>query len=418
VNSFKFLHAADVHLDSPLRGLSRYEGVPVDRVRGATREALQNLVEAALREQVAFVIIAGDLYDGDWDDFSTGLYFCSAMGRLKRAGIKVVLLYGNHDAESVITRSLPWPDNVARFDTRKAETILLDDVRTALHGRGFQDRQTRENLAATYPPPKAGWFNIGVLHTALTGEEGHESYAPCSLEELAAKNYDYWALGHVHVHRVLARNPHIVFCGNLQGRNIRETGPKGAVLVTVEGGAIADTKHLSLDVVRWSLLDIVASNLGSIEDLNQRIRGEFVQALQEADGRALMVRVVIRGATGLHAELMRREHTLRASLQGTANGLSNEIWIEKVCLQTSAARNTRSGAGALASDLEQMLQEEFRSGQLEAEVKPYLDEFLHKLPPGIGEAGSTLDRLRAGELDGFLQDSMTALLCRLSDEAV
>ncbi len=419
MNSFKFIHAADVHLDSPLQGLSRYDGVPVRQVRSATREALQNLVEAALREQVAFVVIAGDLYDGDWGDFSTGLYFCAAMGRLERAGIRVVLLFGNHDAESVITRKLPLPANVSVFDARKSHTILVEDVQTALHGRSFKDRQTTENLAVTYPLPKANWFNIGVLHTALAGEDGHETYAPCSLDELTAKNYDYWALGHVHTHKILARDPFIVFSGNLQGRNIRETGPKGAVLVTVRNGSVIAAEHLALDVVRWCLLEISAADLNSVDDLHRCAREEFIRALQnEADGRPILVRILVRGATSLHAQLLHHEPALRAEMLGIAAALSNEIWIEKISVLTQAVSAASTAKDAvLAADLQQLLLAGMQDGGIAAEVKTHLDEFIHKLPPGLGEAGSSLDQIRRGNMNEFLQSSMAALLARLADEA-
>ena len=173
MTAFKFIHAADIHLDSPLRGLSRYEGVPAEDVRIATRTALGNLVDAAIEEQVAFLIIAGDLYDGDWPDFGTGLFFCAAMGRLEKAGIDVYLLYGNHDAESVLTRKLPLPANVHVFGTRKPVTFVHDATGAALHGWSYREKDTRDNLAAAYPAPLANRLNIGVLHTALGGRPPH-----------------------------------------------------------------------------------------------------------------------------------------------------------------------------------------------------------------------------------------------------
>ena len=153
MTAFKLIHAADIHLDSPLRGLSRYEGVPAEDVRIATRTALGNLVDAAIEEQVAFLIIAGDLYDGDWPDFGTGLFFCAAMGRLEKAGIEVYLLYGNHDAKSVLTRKLPLPANVHVFGTRKPVTFVHDATGAALHGWSYREKDTRDNLAAAYPRP-------------------------------------------------------------------------------------------------------------------------------------------------------------------------------------------------------------------------------------------------------------------------
>ena len=190
------------------------------------------LVGLAIEEQVDFLIFAGDLYDGDWRDYNTGLFFAKQMGRLKKKGIPVYLLHGNHDAESQITRRLELPDNVHVFGTRKPETFALDELKVALHGQSFRQRDITENLVPDYPAPVSGAFNIGVLHTGLGGMGGHENYAPCAMEDLINKGYNYWALGHVHKASVLHKKPHVVFPGNLQGRHARETGAKGATGLT------------------------------------------------------------------------------------------------------------------------------------------------------------------------------------------
>ena len=184
---FKFIHAADIHLDSPLRGLSQYDGAPVDLLRSATRQAFTRLVDISLEEEASFVIIAGDLYDGEWRDFNTGLFFVAEMNRLRQKGIRCFLLQGNHDAESQLTKNLPLPDNVSVFGTRKAETFVLDDIQVAVHGHSFKQRDTFENLATDYPDPNSGAFNIGVLHTGLEGYAAHAKYAPCTLNQLKAK---------------------------------------------------------------------------------------------------------------------------------------------------------------------------------------------------------------------------------------
>ncbi len=240
----KFIHAADIHLDSPLTGLSAYVDAPVEMLRTATRDAFTNLVTEAIELQVDFMVIAGDLYDGTWKDHNTGVYFCKEMGRLKRASIPVYVLFGNHDAESEMTKKLQLPDNVFTFETRKPTTFRLEHLKVALHGHSFKEKETTENLVTGYPAPVQGMFNIGVLHTALEGNSAHANYAPCSLDELHAKGYNYWALGHVHEHQIWKGASTVVFPGNLQGRHIRETGPRGAVLVTADETGIQEIKRL------------------------------------------------------------------------------------------------------------------------------------------------------------------------------
>jgi len=190
MTSFRFVHTGYIHLDSPLKGLADYERGAAERIRMATREAFDNLVSQVIDEEASFVIIAGDLYDGDWRDYQTGLYFVRQMGRLARARIPAFLLYGNHDAESQITRRLTLPDNVKVFSTRKPETFELKSLGVALHGQGFRQRDIDVNLVLSYPEPIASMFNIGVLHTGLGGMGGHANYAPCALDDLVNKGYD------------------------------------------------------------------------------------------------------------------------------------------------------------------------------------------------------------------------------------
>ncbi|MCL4245062.1 MAG: DNA repair exonuclease, partial [Candidatus Dadabacteria bacterium] len=291
MESFRFIHTADIHLDSPLRGLEGMEGPAVERIRTATRKAFTNLVTEAVEREVDFVVIAGDLYDGDWRDYRTGLFFVAQMGRLARAGIPAFILYGNHDAESQITRRLTLPDNVKTFSAKKPETYVLEDIGAALHGQGYHKRDVTENLAASYPDPVPGAFNIGVLHTGMGGMGGHENYAPCALAELVARGYDYWALGHVHQGSVLHERPHIVFPGNLQGRHVRETGPKGGHLITVEDNEITSFETLRTDVVRWEILKVDAGGCERISDAVEPVRSALEEAIKSrADRRKLACR--------------------------------------------------------------------------------------------------------------------------------
>ncbi|MCI5157684.1 MAG: DNA repair exonuclease, partial [Candidatus Electrothrix sp. AUS1_2] len=253
---FKFIHAADIHLDSPLRGLSRYESAPADSIRAACRRAFENLVDLAIEEEAAFVLLAGDLYDGDWKDYSTGIFLSKQMGRLGRHNIRVFAVSGNHDAANRMTKSLDSPSNMTIFSARKAETVALEDLGVVIHGRSFPTRHVDENLVAGFCTAEKGLFNIGLLHTSLDGREDHADYAPCSLDDLRSKDYQYWALGHIHRHEIIRKEPYIIFPGCIQGRNIRETGAKGCVLVSVDDGSVAEIERMPLDVLRWSLCDI------------------------------------------------------------------------------------------------------------------------------------------------------------------
>lgn len=331
---FRFLHAADIHLDSPLRGLDRYEGAPVERLRGATRRALENLIDLAIETPVDFVLIAGDLYDGDWEDFRTGLFFARQAALLEAAGIPMVIVAGNHDAANRMSRRLPLPSSTSLLMPGEAQTVRLEHLKVAIHGQSFGEQATAENLAAGYPRPVRGWFNIGLLHTSLTGRQGHDTYAPCSLDELGAKGYDYWALGHVHRHEVVAEDPLVVFPGNLQGRHIRETGPKGCVLVEVEGHRVR-WAFRAVDVVRWEECRVDAGGVEDEEELLDRVRQRLAEGTGQAAGRLRAVRVRLEGATPLHATLVGEQESWAAKVRSLAFQVSPEgLWVEQVAIAT------------------------------------------------------------------------------------
>ncbi|MGW8309985.1 MAG: metallophosphoesterase family protein [Thiogranum sp.] len=381
---FRFIHAADIHLDSPLRGLSGENESVSDRIRKAPREAFDNLIGRAIDEEVDFAVIAGDLYDGDWRDYQTGLFFVSRMGRLAQAGIPVFLLYGNHDAESLITRRLSLPDNVTAFASKCPDSHSLDNLGVVLHGQSYHQRDITENLVPAYPEPVAGMFNIGVLHTGLGGMGGHMDYAPCSLADLANKGYDYWALGHVHQRQIVETRPHIVFPGNLQGRHIREAGVKGALLVSVEDREVTDVATLAVDVVRWAQVEIDVQGCDRMSEVTDLIRSGIERAVSEmAENRLLACRLTLLGRTSLHGRLLASVDELHAEARAAALGLGHEVaWIERLVVNTAAvldAATLREREDALG-DIRRLLDHAGEDPVLSDQLRADIGDFLRKLP--------------------------------------
>ena len=421
MESFRFIHTGDIHLDSPLRGLSGQQGAAAERIRTATRVAFDNLVSQAIEEQVAFVIIAGDLYDGDWRDYQTGLFFVTQMGRLAQAGIPVFLLHGNHDAESQITRRLVLPANVRVFSPRRPDTFVLQDYAVALHGQSFRQRDVTENLVPAYPSPTPGCFNIGILHTGLGGIGGHANYAPCTIEDLVNKGYDYWALAHVHEAAVLHERPHVAFCGNLQGRHIRECGPKGASLVSVEDGQTEEISPLNVDVVRWTHLLVPADRCANAADAVDLIHRAIEGAVErESQGRLLACRIELTGRTALHGELLASAEYLLAEARAAALGLGEEAaWIERLVIGTERSETTALRQDALG-DLQRMFGSAGSDAGLWAQLASDLGDLIRKLPHDVRAEAE--DAVLKAAIDGdsvsLIAHAAGYLTARLSTEKV
>jgi DNA repair exonuclease SbcCD nuclease subunit len=339
----KFIHAADIHLDSPLRGLARYEGAPVELMQTATRRAFINMIDLACKEAVDFILLAGDLYDGDWKDYNTGLFFNQQMSRLREANIQVFMVLGNHDASNTITRQLRLPDNVIEFSDQEAETKYLEHLGVAIHGQSFANKVITDDLSANYPDAISDYFNIGVLHTALNGRNGHDNYAPCTIPGLLSHGYDYWALGHVHQREIIHEKPWIVFSGNLQGRHVRETGAKGCSLVTVEDGQ-TKLSHVSVDVLRWQACTLDVSEITVAEDLLDKAHSAVTKALENAEDRPLALRFVITGTSPINNELHSNSERWLNEIRAVATDAGlGKVWVEKINLQLSKRSETALG---------------------------------------------------------------------------
>jgi DNA repair exonuclease SbcCD nuclease subunit len=413
---YRIVHAADLHLDSPLVGLPRYEGAPVAEMRGATRRALENLVQLCLDESARLLLLAGDLYDGDWRDYSTGLFFAAQMARLREVGTQVVWIRGNHDAQSKITRHLSLGEHCVELSSKAPQSFVLEACSLVVHGQGFFTAAVTDDLSAGYPEPVRGLLNIGLLHTALSGRPGHAAYAPCDVRSLTARGYDYWALGHVHKREIVASEPFIVFPGNLQGRHVRETGAKGATVLHVEDGRIVKLEERALDVVRFCQLRVDATAAEGLADVAQRVKQALRGALQEADGRLLAARVHIVGAARAHAEVARDPERARAQVQSTANDIQGgDVWLEDVRFATEAALDRAALAsrddalGQLIRSLESASDDEGLVRALSEE----LSELLRALPAELRDPEFGLDLQDPEQVRELLDSAKRQLLPRL-----
>jgi len=389
------VHAADLHVDSPLAGLDRYEGAPVEALRHATRRALANLVSFCLSERADVLLLAGDLFDGTWRDFGTGLFFAKELARLRDVGTRVVFVRGNHDAESVVTASLRFADHVTELSTRGPESLVLEDLGVAVHGQGYLTRATRDDLAHGFPARHAGLFNVGLLHTSLDGRPRHEPYAPSRLSTLLDKGYDYWALGHVHAREVVHERPFVVFPGNLQGRHVHERGPKGATKITLVSDGYAHVSHHALDVVRWDMLRVALDGTSTVDDVLERTRDTLDDALTRAEGRPLATRLVLEGTPREGGSLARDPRRLEDAVRlFVASEHGDRVFLEKVVIRlaerASAAVTLSVTEGEIA---EERLALEADLDELERKVPTFARARFHALRDELLEAA--VSRARA-----------------------
>lgn len=393
---FSFIHAADIHLDSPLRGLEQYEGAPVQQIRGAVRRAFENLVELCIHESVAFLLISGDIYDGDWKDYNTGLFFANQMARLKAHQIPVYMINGNHDAESQMTKQIRLPDNVSQLSTLHPETALLEEYHVAVHGQGYQTRAVTEDLSKNYPDPLSGYLNIGMLHTSANGREGHENYAPCNVDDLIHKGYDYWALGHIHKREILHEQPWIVFPGNIQGRHIRETGAKGCTLVRVEDSKIQYIQHISLDVLRFSLCEVNLDGLTKLDEAYEKIKVALQREFENRDGKLVALRILLVGASYLHSELVMSKDEVTNNIRVLALEIAgSDIWIERVKFNTQPTISSAEiGQDPSVQAVLSYIDELYENDELMEELVESFAEFKTKLPIDVlsGEEAFRFDK--------------------------
>ena len=413
----KFIHTADIHLDSPLHRLEAYEGAPVDEIRQASRRAFENLIDLAVDEAVDFVLIAGDLFDGDWKDYNTGLYFINQMRRLAQAGIKAFIIAGNHDAAGRMTRTLPYPDNVYVFPSRKSDTQIIEDLNVAIHGQSFARAAVSDNLVLNYPEPESGHFNIGLLHTSLTGREGHENYAPCTLADLTHKGYDYWALGHVHQFEAVAPDPPVIFPGCIQGRHIKESGAKGCVLVSVEEGDAPDIVRHPLDVIRWEPVTVDLEGAKTLDELLEHCRTALATILDLHDPKPVVARIAFDGTTDLHTRLAADPEHLKESVRSTALARFGErVWIEKVKIRTTPRTPSTAEPGplrelgvlvdALAADNDSLLA-----------LGKELASLFQKLPPDYRQGDAGLHAEDPQQMRELVEQAHALLARRLKKEA-
>ncbi len=402
----KLIHAADLHIDSPMIGASRYEGAPA--LRGATRKAFSALVDLCLVEGASFLVLAGDVFDDDWRDMNTGLFFLAELRRLREVGTQVVLVRGNHDFQ--ITSALTWPSFLHELPPG-GSMLPFADMGIVFHGASFPTRHHQESLLPRLGPAVTSLCNIGVLHTNATQSREHGDYAPCTVSELVDKGYDYFALGHVHTRAVLHGAPNwVVYPGNLQGRRHTEAGPRGCMVVDIDDTEVRDVRFEDVSVVRWFDESVELSADDDLDELFERANARLREVVAASEGRLASVRLTVRGAAVAHREVVDRAHYVVSQVRANASELSDALLLGDVRLDTTPAAGIEAlrAAQGLVAD---MLREIDRLRADEAD----LSALVHALGPIAGKAGDAVDLGDSGFVARALDGAEALLAQRLTE---
>lgn len=349
---FRFLHAADLHLDSPFRGLTNLPPAIRDYIRESTFMALQNLVHVAKTEQIDFIVISGDIYDLSDRSLRAQLRFQQAMISLSEAGIHVYLIHGNHDSEDGSRAKLNWPLSVHVFGSDEVGTVAhvsSDGLMLAMiSGISYGRASVTDNLVPRFPTPTPGVYSIALLHTNVDGDASHDNYAPCTKQQLIQAGYQYWALGHIHSRSVLHQHldtSFIVYPGNIQGRSVKETGAKGCYLVDVNGTGETKLSFQCTEAVRWERRSLCIDQLQDEQDLKDMLDQFIIELQRELPGIPAVVRLTLTGRGPLHrmlqqgTQLTELIHELReeqSRLAADSERTVNFIWIESCRVETGA----------------------------------------------------------------------------------
>jgi DNA repair protein SbcD/Mre11 len=398
-----FVHAADLHLDTPFSGIEADTPRMARLLRDASLDALDRLVDLALEREAAFVVLAGDVYDGSERGLRAQLRLRDALGRLDEAGIATFVVHGNHDPVEEGWQAIrSWPDLVTVFGSDRVGTVgvHVEGERVAtVHGISYGTRSVTDNLARRFERSVAPGVHVGVLHATVGTQPEHAPYAPCSLADLEASGMDYWALGHVHQRQVLRRgagraDPWVVYAGNTQGRSPKpsERGAKGCYVVRfdpdAEGSRIAEPEFVALDSVRFDEVVLDVAELEDLAAVTEGLHGAGTAARDAAEGRALVLRARLTGRSPLHADLGRPgavAHVLAGLRDRAAREDGSPLWWDRIRADTrpmvdrAALLRRADFTGELVRLGDRVRKDVAMRGELGAEADEILDR-LHPRP--------------------------------------
>ena len=405
---FKFIHTADLHLDAPLKSLALKDQGLAEMVGNATRRALETIVDLCIEERVDALVIAGDLYDGDMRSMKTAAFLLSEFERLNKSGISVFIIKGNHDAESVLTRELAFPPNVQVFSGH-GECIKIPEKQTAIHGVSFVKPHAPDSLLSKFKSPEPGYFNVGLLHTSLSGSSQHDPYAPCSIADLENHGFDYWALGHIHVRSVHSKSPYIVMPGMPQGRDIGEQGSKSVTLVYFDGQSVTIEERYT-STVEFSQIEVSLSDASEWRDALEVIKLAISNLVDERSQHKI-IRLELVGSTSLAWKIRRDFDLFYEQVSGIAQTIGS-IWIDKIVNKLDPI-SMEIGSDDARSELINSMEGLLENASFNLRAAQEIEEIISELPPEIRYLFGEDESGRSKAVKVFLEEGIKEISARM-----
>jgi len=413
---FRFVHTADLHLDSPLKSLARRDAALADQVSNASREALKRTIDLCLEEHVHALLIAGDIYDSHNPSVSSVGHFLRELNRLKDSGTRVYLIRGNHDQHSKLSTVRDLPDHVVEFVGNK-KLDILEEFEVAIHGVSFKEEHAENNALRSFKAPSEKHRNIAMLHTSLGGSEGHDVYAPCSIADLDSAGFNYWALGHIHKRQVTGTESTIVMPGIPQGRDMGETGEKSVSLVTMDEQGNCDVQQRIVAPVRLERLSIEFER--SPEDSKEPLKhltNLFVQKVEVLQAESpstnhWIVRIDCTGSSNdLYSMRTEAEHT-RDALTLAAESLGN-VYIDKIHFSAIESKQfTSTQDNALLTQLRSVVLENLNDPTLQSISDKEFDDLVKLLPQKrLRDKLQSTSEIRANTINKYQINGVDELL--------
>jgi DNA repair exonuclease SbcCD nuclease subunit len=339
MKAFSFIHTADLHLDSPFKGISEINEKISLELTEASFKTFNKIIDLCIEKEVDFLLIAGDIYDGVDKSLRAQLRFRDGLKRLSEAGIKAYIVHGNHDPLDGWSANLDWPKNVHIFNGKSVEKVSVEkdgEEIAQIYGISFHNREIKTNLSNKFPKisqSKKSLFTIGMLHCNVGTNTGHEPYAPCTLQDLITRNFNYWALGHVHKKAIINDgNPLAIYPGNPQGLHPKETGDRGCFFVNVDENGEPTAEFIDIASIRWFVQELSIDSLYTEQELITMIANCIEKIRKKAHRRSSICRIILTGRSALHSSIARKGvlDDILKDIREDEEGEKQFVWIESI----------------------------------------------------------------------------------------